>query len=187
MSYRIERSIDIATPAQFLWDVVQDVSRRIEWDARVITCEIVTDGPFGKGSQALIGYNLFGARMEVVMEMVAWAPPRKSAARALPNPMGSLAGSWHFVEHPDGSTTFTTKIVIRCETGILRGLRQHVLGWYLDRLTARSQAQLKTLVEAEYAAGAHGSAVPVAAIATAVASPDSRISRSPEISAALHR
>jgi hypothetical protein len=160
MSNRIERSIAISAPAQVVWDVVQDVSRRTEWDARVIDCEVITPQPFGRGSQARIGYNLFGLRVPVVMEMVAWVPPSKSAARALPNPMGSLAGSWQFQETPDGSTTFTTRIMIRCETGILRTLRERLLRGYMARLTERSQAQLKRLIEAEHCArdterGAH--------------------------------
>jgi uncharacterized membrane protein len=149
MSQRIERSISIAAPAQAVWDVVQDVSRRLEWDARVVGCEVITDGPFGKNSRASIAYNLFGFPVHVVMEMVTWAPPHRSAARALPNPMGSLAGSWRFDERPDGSTVFTTTISLRCETGILRELRERILRNYMDRLTVISQSRLKRLIEAE--------------------------------------
>jgi|GEM_PF-6368233 len=36
MSYRFESSVTIMTPAEVVWTTIQDVLRRLEWDARIV-------------------------------------------------------------------------------------------------------------------------------------------------------
>lgn len=150
MSYRIESSVTILAPPEIVWTVIQDVDRRIEWDARVTAAKPLTPLPISKGTHIQTSMNMFGIPMHINMEMIVWKPPYRSAVRGtiagLPD---QVAGSWHFTPAADGATTWTTKIVITGQ-GRFGKLREQLNGWMTRRLTVISQHNLKRLIEAEY-------------------------------------
>jgi hypothetical protein len=155
MSYRIESVVTINAPAATVWAFVQDVTRRVEWDARVTHVTLLTDPPVEKGARIRVAYRLFGVPMHVDIEMIAWKPPAKSAVRGVfsgtPDHMGA---SWQFISNNDGSTTWITKLVITGE-GRLGRVRAWLTGTMVGRLTRVSQLNVKRIVEAEYVANNH--------------------------------
>ena len=149
MSYRIESSVTIQAPPERVWAVVQDVGRRLEWDARITAVEQLTPGPMGKGGRTRVTYRLLGATSAIEMEMVSWQPPARSGVRGgFVGTPDTIAGSWNFAANPDGSTTWTTRLVLS-SAGRLGRLRELVFGPMTARLTRISQANLKRLVEGE--------------------------------------
>lgn len=160
MSYRIESSVTIQAPVELVWTIIQDASRRLEWDERITEVQVITPPPTTKGSKNTLRYRMFGMEMRGEIEYVTWVPPYKSAVK------GKLSGdtigaSWHFVSNDDGSTTWTTKLMLKSEPGRFAWLREQVYGRVTERLTKRSQQNFKRLVEAEhYAAQGIGQSVP---------------------------
>lgn len=149
MAFRIERSITVQAPPQAVWETVQDVSRRLEWDARVRSVKLLTPLPIGKGSRTLIDYNMWGVGMLIEIEMVSWHPHQRSGikGRVLDSP-DTIGASWNFEQNADGSTTWTTRIVVSSK-GPLAWLREQLAGRATDYLTGVSQRNLKRLVESE--------------------------------------
>ena len=149
MSYRIESSITIMAPPEVVWTTIQDVSRRLEWDARINSVELLTPLPIGKGSRTHLSYRMFGFPMQIDIEMIAWNPPLKSAVKG--TVVGSddtIAASWHLTPHANGSTTWTTKLVLKSR-GRFAWLREQLNGRVTKHLTVVSQANLKRLIESE--------------------------------------
>lgn len=151
MSYRIEASVTIMAPPEVVWELAQNVDRRLEWDARITSVQLLTPQPIGKGTRTNLRYRLYGIQMEMDLEMIAWQPPYKSAAKAeLKGTTDTIAGSWHFTANPDGSTTWTTKLVLMSR-GRFSRLREWTTGPVMRRLTILSQQNLKQLIEREQA------------------------------------
>ena len=151
---RVECETRIQAPRVFLWELIQEPSRRIEWDARLTNCELLTPRPLGKGGQIRTSYGLLGW---VTIEYTSWQPSVRSAVKAVAvspgNAIASLAASWNFEAQADGSTTWTTQIVVRGAGGRLSRLVERLLlGPLLGWLTGVSAGNLKRLAEAEYAA-----------------------------------
>lgn len=154
MSYRIQNSVTIMAPPEVVWATIQDVSRRLEWDARITSVELLTPLPIGRGSRTLLQYRMLGVPMTLSIEMVAWQPPHKSAVKAsFHKGDDTLAGSWQLNRNADGSTTWTTTLVLKGQ-GRFAWLREQINGRVTERLTVLSQANAKRLIEREYAAEA---------------------------------
>lgn len=149
MSYRIESSVSIEAPPELVWAVIQDPARRLEWDARITAVEQLTPGPVGKGTRTRVTYSFFGAPSAIEIEMVSWQPPARSGVRGVfVGAPDTIAGSWNFAANADGSTTWTTRLVLS-SAGRMGRLRELVFGPMTARLTRVSQANLKRLVEGE--------------------------------------
>jgi hypothetical protein len=149
MAYRIERSVTVQAPPEAVWNVVQDVSRRLEWDVRIKSAELLTPLPMGKGSRTRIAYNLWGYVMDIEIDMISWKPYDRSGVKGKVLGTGDTFGaSWNFVHNPDGSTTWTTRIAMTSQGPFAR-LRELFSGVSTDLMTVVSQRNLKRLVEAE--------------------------------------
>jgi hypothetical protein len=149
MAYRFERSVTIASSPETIWEIVQEPSRRLEWDVRVRSVELLTPRPLGKGARFRISYNMWGFPMDVELEMLSWQPPRRSGVKGEVLGAGDTIGaSWNFVVNPDGSTTWTTRVVLTSQ-GRLAWIREQLFGRTTALLTAVSLRKLRRLVEAE--------------------------------------
>jgi hypothetical protein len=150
MSYRIESSITIMAPPDVVWKVIQDVDRRLEWDARITSVELLTPRPIGKGARTFLRYSMYGMPMEMNIEMIQWQPPFRSAVRGeIIGSNDTVGGSWHFTPNPDGSTIWTTKLLLTSRSRLAR-LLEPLYGRTIRRLTIISQQNLKRLIEGEY-------------------------------------
>ena len=155
MGYRVECSVNIKAPREVVWRVVQDPARRKEWDVRVEHDEMLTPPPVRRGSRFRVTYKALWVRAWVEMEYIVWAPPERSGIRSVGFSKGSLVksagGSWHFQQHGDGSTTWTTSVNIAMRGGVLAPLLERLaIGWLFTSLTKKSQQRLKRLIEGEY-------------------------------------
>jgi uncharacterized protein YndB with AHSA1/START domain len=151
MSYRIEASVTINAPAEAIWPVIQDLDRRLQWDARVVSVERMTPLPLGKGTTTRLGYRIFGRLAYTQVEYVSWKPPYQCGVRSeMEDGSVSGAGSWNFKPQPDGSTRWTTRIVLNAKSTRFRTPIEYLFGYSMERLTRISQQNLKKLVEAEY-------------------------------------
>ena len=150
MAYRFERSVIIAASPEAIWKVVQEPSRRPEWDVRVKQVELLTPRPIGKGSRL----GIWGTPMELVIELISWQPYRRSAIKLMGDDQPcTLASSWNFAAQPDGTTSWTTRLILTMP-GRLGWLREQLAGRTTEWLTVRSQRNLKRLLEAEQRASA---------------------------------
>ena len=151
MAYKITRSTNIKSSPERVWRVIQEPRRRVEWDARVNSCNKTSPGDVQLGSRFDIIYNLYGYRMQLSLVYIAWQPFVHSAVRSTSTGggllRGSLAGTWLFIEEPDGSTTWKTQISLSSESKYFSKVVEQVLGRYTDYLTDISQECLKRLIE----------------------------------------
>lgn len=159
MSYRIESSVTIMAPPEVVWTTIQNVSRRLEWDARITSVELLTPPPIGKGARTFLKYRMLGMPLALTIEMITWQPPHKSAVKGSAGGKDSIAASWHLTPSADGSTTWTTKLVLKSQ-GRFAWLREQISGRATARLTILSQGNAKRLIEGEYSAAASGIASP---------------------------
>jgi hypothetical protein len=148
---RIECETHIQAPREVVWDLIQDPSRRVEWDARVTDVALQTPLPIGKGSRLRSSY---GALIWIELELTTWQPSVRSAARSVRASRGnlfeSIVGSWNFSSHPDGSTTWKTQILVRGVGGRFAPILERVLvGPVFKWLTVRSAKNLQRLAERE--------------------------------------
>jgi hypothetical protein len=75
---RIECDTHIDAPREFVWELIQEPTRRIEWDARLTGCELLTPRPLGKGARTRTKYALLGW---VDLEYTSWQPAARSAVK----------------------------------------------------------------------------------------------------------
>ncbi|MEO5953579.1 MAG: SRPBCC family protein [Chloroflexia bacterium] len=154
MTYRIQCSVRINAPREQVWNILQDFTRRKEWDVRVARAKVTTLPPTGIGTRFLITYKIALVSFTNDNEYIVWKPPERSAIR-FPDDTHSLlfssaAGSWRLTSHDDGATIWTTTISIAMRGGFLAPLFERIaVGWYFRRLTEQSQRDLKKLVERE--------------------------------------
>ena len=62
----------------------------------------------------------------------------------------SIVGSWNFDENEDGSTTWTTTIILTEAPGVVGKVMKGMLAKTFEELTRKSQSNLKRLIEGEY-------------------------------------
>jgi hypothetical protein len=154
MSHRIESTVVINAPREYVWQVIQDPARRTEWDDRVVSVRQLNSGPLGRGGRLEVITSMYGLDFPAVLEFVNWNYPARSAMKSIEigGGISSVAGSWNFDENPDGSTTWTTTIILNEEPGLLGKLMIGLLAKTFEQLTKKSQKNLKRLIEGEYRA-----------------------------------
>ena len=79
MSYRIEGSVTINAPREYVWKVIQDPTRRIEWDERVVSVRQLSPGALTKGGQLEVITRMYGIDFPAVLEFVNWIHRREAA------------------------------------------------------------------------------------------------------------
>ena len=152
--FRIERETHIEVPREFLWELIQEPTRRTEWDARLTRIDVLTPRPIARDTRVRTTYGVLGW---TEIQYTSWQPVSRSAVKSTAmspgNPMKSLVGSWNFFPHEDGTTTWKTQLVIRCSGGPFAPLLERfMVGPLMAVLTRLSARNLKRLAEAEYTA-----------------------------------
>src|SRR5689334_23958689 len=84
---RIECETHIAAPREFIWELIQEPTRRIEWDARLTEARLMTPRPLGKGSRTRTFYRFLGW---VEIEYTSWQAPLRSAVKSSATSRGNV-------------------------------------------------------------------------------------------------
>lgn len=148
---RVVCEVEIDAPVERVWAVMQDPTRRGEWDFRVTGGRFTKDGVPMKGATFTVaGRMLLPYRFD--MEYLTVNPYRQTVVRLVQAhgvPVASGSGSWTYVR--DGQERTVVRSAFRFE--LKRPL--HVLfdSWLMTpvmyAVTRRSLGKLKRLVEAE--------------------------------------
>src|SRR6186713_1966045 len=100
---RIECETLIQAPPALVWEAIQEPSRRIEWDARLTDCALLSPRPMAKGTRIRTSYAWLGW---VESEYTSWQPVQRSAVKCVGvsrgNPIKSFVASWNFTPQADG-------------------------------------------------------------------------------------
>lgn len=83
----VDRKLDIAAPAEVVWEVITDVARYSEWNTFVIECQSTLKPGEAINMKVMLGGKLQKAN-EVVLKNV---PGRHFSYRMKPFPMGALS------------------------------------------------------------------------------------------------
>jgi hypothetical protein len=102
----VENSIDIARPAQAVFDYCSDMRTEADWNPAVKTIDLVSGEPVGPGSRFVGTFSGLG---KATMEVVEFAPPTTwtTATTEAPLPF-RLIGT--VTEGPAGSSRLTMRI-----------------------------------------------------------------------------
>jgi uncharacterized membrane protein len=92
----ITGTIEIARPAQDVFDYVTDLKRQSEWQEAIVSIEVETDGPTRVGTQAVETRRVPGGTRTFPFEMTEHDPPRRSSFQVTGGPV-----------RPHGSITLT--------------------------------------------------------------------------------
>lgn len=76
MTTHIARSTTIQQPAATVFDFVSDFDNFTRWSTDVVHAELLTAGPVGKGSKALIVRQALGQHFEMHFDLVHFEPNR---------------------------------------------------------------------------------------------------------------
>ena len=123
------RTIEINAPRAWLFTIMQDYSRRLEWDAFLSKAELVGGAlTSAVGVRALCVDNA-GRAMET--EYVSFKPFERVAVKMThgPSMFGAFAGSWIYKDLPNGHTELTFRYSME--------LRSRLLGAHGDAALAR--------------------------------------------------
>jgi uncharacterized protein YndB with AHSA1/START domain len=82
---RVEFTIEVARPAQEVFEYLTDVDRVPEWQASAL--EARANGPLARGSRITERRKLFGHEAQTVLEVTEYEPPARLTLRALDGPV----------------------------------------------------------------------------------------------------
>ncbi len=117
---RFSFPIEIGRPVEDVFAYVTDPAKLPEWQTNTAEVEQITDGPVRVGTRLREVHMGFGRRLEQVVEVAEYQPPRCFALKVL---SGSLPidGRWDF--EPDAGGTRLTLTVEGRVAGWLRVLQ----------------------------------------------------------------
>lgn len=146
---RVACEIEIDAPVEEVWQVMQDPTRRGEWDFRITGGRFTKDGSPTKGATFTVGGRMIWS-YRFDMEYLSVQPYRQTVVRlvqahGLPIEFG--AGSWTYIR--DGATRTVVRSTFRFE--LKKPWRWLFDPWLLTPImhwiTRRSLKKLKRLIE----------------------------------------
>lgn len=144
---RLHHSILINAPAESLFRLTQDYSRRLEWDPFLRSADLI-DGATsaGVGVRALCVAHS-GLGMET--EYVSFNPPRACAVKMTAGPriLRRFVGSWRFEETTPGQTKVDFTYTLEAKPWWLSWLLTPILALVFARDTRKRLAALKAACE----------------------------------------
>jgi ribosome-associated toxin RatA of RatAB toxin-antitoxin module len=137
------RSIDVEAPRAFLFHLMQDYARRLEWDPFLSAARLVDAEAAGIGVRAWC-VDRAGRGMET--EYVSFDPPSRVAVRMTRGPwfIDRFAGSWRYEELTPSSTRVTFRYHVKPKRWLLGSLGERLV----EGVFARNMGErLETLKE----------------------------------------
>lgn len=141
---KIEQTLKINRPLEEVYAYVTDNSKTAEWQSGLKESSVISDGPFGVGSQIKDVRTLAGRELESNVEVTAFEPNKKFGLKALSGPVQfEITQTFEAV---DGGTkiTFSTE----GEPGGFFKLAGPMLAKQMEKEFAANSAKLKEILEA---------------------------------------
>jgi hypothetical protein len=141
-----EDSVDIAAPAQALFDLSQDYGRRLDWDPFLSEARLV-----GDAKTVAVGVRAWCVskfpRLGMETEYVSFKPPTVTAVKMTKGPwfIRSFAGSWRF--ETSDTAPGVTRVVFRYSVDTRPGWLGTLIRGVFERDVKKRLAALKTFVE----------------------------------------
>jgi uncharacterized membrane protein len=145
---RVKATVDIAAPADRIWEVISDPERVLSFYSGVTRWEIEGERERGLGARYRVLFRIGAAEIGGLIEMVEWDEPREIAWTSV---LGvDQRGRWRLRELPGGRT----RVELRMAYGVAGS---GLFGWLAERVSAptlaghlrRTLQALKRLVEHE--------------------------------------
>ena len=145
---RVRASVEIAAPADRIWEVISDPDRVLSFFSGVTRWETEEDHEPGLGARYRVLFRIGAAEIGGLIEMVEWDEPREIAWTSV---LGlDQRGRWRLRELPGGRT----RVELRMAYGVAGS---GLFGWLAERVSAptlaghlrRTLQALKRLVEHE--------------------------------------
>jgi uncharacterized membrane protein len=145
---RVKASVDIAAPADRIWEAISDPERVLSFFSGVTRWETEGDREPGLGARYRVLFRIGAAEIGGLIEMVEWDEPREIAWTSV---LGlDQRGRWRLRELPGGRT----RVELRMAYGVAGS---GLFGWLAERVSAptlaghlrRTLQALKRLVEHE--------------------------------------
>lgn len=145
---RVSSSVEIAAPADRVWDVVSDPERVLSFMSGVTRWEVEGDRSKGIGARYRVLFRIGAAEIGGLIEVVEYDEPAELAWTSV---MGvDQRGRWRLRELPRGRT----RVELRMAYGVAGS---GLFGWLAERVSAptlathlrRTLQALKRLVEHE--------------------------------------
>lgn len=130
-----ECSIVVRAPRGWLFELMQDYDRRLDWDSFLSEARLVDASQSGVGVRAWC-VDRSGRGMET--EYVTYRPPDRVAVRMTRGPwvFRAFAGSWKYRELARGETRVTFRYHVEARIRVF-GLGDRFLVWLLSRQMTR--------------------------------------------------
>lgn len=136
-------SIEIEKTPQEVWEYVTDFQRNPEWLTQVVEVH-VSPGTIGLGTKVTEVRQVPGRRVEGIVEVVEWEPPRRLRKRS---PTGAVRADGLYELEPtaSGGTRLTFTLEIR-GSGIAK-VAEFLMGLGLQKDTEQVLRNLKQRLE----------------------------------------
>ena len=142
----IETRIDVERSAADVFAFVSDQTNAPQWQHGLDDVRRTTGGPLGVGTEHVFVRRFAGRRIESRNRFVRFEPGRY-VAFAIPD--GRITGEASYLVEPTGPESCRLTSQMEFEFSGLVGLAAPLLRQVLKRDTARDEATLKTLLEAQ--------------------------------------
>lgn len=138
---RIELVLEIARPAEEVFDYLADLGRLPEWQASAV--EVRVEGPLRAGTRFTERRRLLGREGRTELEVSVFEPPRRLTLRSLSGPVKVDVD--HRLE-PRGDGT-TLEVIAEADPGSVLKLARPVIARQAERELHRDFHRLKELLE----------------------------------------
>jgi ligand-binding SRPBCC domain-containing protein len=142
---RVEESIEINRPLEYVFTYVSDVGNFPEWMAHTLEVRKDTAGPPQQGDRFTVAIKSVGRRFETPYERTTFEPTRRYTDRAVGGPVPNQQWDYTFQEVAGGTRLRKS---VEAEGGGLLRLLEPLQKWAVQRQLRRDLRTLKDLLEA---------------------------------------
>jgi|SRR5215204_1664959 len=142
---RVEESIVINRPLEYVFTYVSDVGNFPKWMAHTLEVHKDTPGPPQQGDKFTVAIKSVGRRFETPYERTSYEPNRRYTDRAVGGPIPNQR--WHYTFQEVGGGTRLRRVVDAEMGGILK-LLEPLQKQAVQRQLRRDHKTLKDLLEA---------------------------------------
>jgi ribosome-associated toxin RatA of RatAB toxin-antitoxin module len=142
-----EKRIEIQASAEFLFDLTQDYSRRLDWDPFLREAKLTDGACYPQIGARAWCVSKSGLGMET--EYISFKRPERIAVRMTKGPrfLKTFSGSWVFNQLSDEETEVVFKYHLKARPDWLKTVIEPILVLVFSRDTERRLRYLKTTVE----------------------------------------